>query len=104
MTLGQHNALRKRARHITADPLSRFGREFSHRVRAVFSEAGTTGLTVLFMGGGGPILAAFSQGRIDGFVLSSPTSDMALLKYNGVLLIDMSRGEFEELRGIRRSR
>jgi NitT/TauT family transport system substrate-binding protein len=56
-------------------------------------------LTVLFMGGGGPILAAFSQGRIDGFVLSSPTSDMALLKYNGVLLIDMSRGEFEELRG-----
>jgi NitT/TauT family transport system substrate-binding protein len=56
-------------------------------------------LTILFMGGGGPILAAFSQGRIDGFVLSSPTSDIALLKYNGVLLIDMSRGEFEDLRG-----
>jgi NitT/TauT family transport system substrate-binding protein len=56
-------------------------------------------LTILFMGGGGPILAAFSQGRIDGFVLSSPTSDIALLKYNGALLIDMSRGEFEDLRG-----
>ena len=56
-------------------------------------------LTILFMGGGGPILAAFSQGRIDGFVLSSPTSDLALLNYNGMLLIDMSRGEFEDLRG-----
>ena len=56
-------------------------------------------LTILFLGGGGPILAAFSQGRIDGFVFSSPTSDIALLKYNGALLIDMSRGEFEDLRG-----
>jgi NitT/TauT family transport system substrate-binding protein len=56
-------------------------------------------LTILFLGGGGPILAAFSQGRIDGFVLSSPTSDIALLKYNGALLVDMSRGEFEDLRG-----
>ena len=56
-------------------------------------------LTILFMGGGGPILAAFAQGRIDGFVLSSPTSDIALLKYNGMLLIDMSRGEFDDLRG-----
>jgi NitT/TauT family transport system substrate-binding protein len=56
-------------------------------------------LTILFLGGGGPILTAFSQGRIDGFVFSSPTSDIALLKYNGALLIDMSRGEFEDLRG-----
>ena len=56
-------------------------------------------LTILYMGGGGPILTAFSQGRIDGFVFSSPTSDIARLKYNGALLIDMSRGEFEDLRG-----
>jgi len=55
--------------------------------------------TVLFLAGGGPILAAFSQGRIDGFVLSSPTSDMAVLRYKGVLMLDMSRGELEDLRG-----
>lgn len=55
--------------------------------------------TVLFLAGGGPILAAFSQGRIDGFVLSSPTSDIAIQRYKGVLLLDMSRGEFEDLRG-----
>jgi NitT/TauT family transport system substrate-binding protein len=55
--------------------------------------------TVLFLAGGGPILAAFAQKRIDGFVLSSPTSDIAVMRYNGVLLIDMSRGELEDLRG-----
>jgi NitT/TauT family transport system substrate-binding protein len=55
--------------------------------------------TVLFLAGGGPILAAFSQGRIDGFVLSSPTSDIAVLRYHGVLMLDMSRGELEDLRG-----
>jgi NitT/TauT family transport system substrate-binding protein len=55
--------------------------------------------TVLFLAGGGPILAAFSQKRIDGFVLSSPTSDIAVMRYHGQLLIDMSRGELEDLRG-----
>jgi len=56
-------------------------------------------LTVLFLAGGGPIIAAFAQGRIDGFVLSSPTSDIAMLKYKGVLVLDMSRGELPDLRG-----
>jgi sulfonate transport system substrate-binding protein len=55
--------------------------------------------TVLFLAGGGPILAAFAQKRIDGFVLSSPTSDMGVMRYHGVLLIDMSRGELDDLRG-----
>ena len=55
--------------------------------------------TVLFLAGGAPILAAFSQGRIDGFVLSSPTSDIAIQRYKGVLMLDMSRGELEDLRG-----
>ncbi|HYK79968.1 MAG TPA: ABC transporter substrate-binding protein [Micropepsaceae bacterium] len=55
--------------------------------------------TVLFLADGGPILAAFSQKRIDGFVFSSPTSDMAILKYKGVMILDMSRGEFDDLRG-----
>jgi NitT/TauT family transport system substrate-binding protein len=55
--------------------------------------------TVLFLADGGPILAAFAQGRIDGFVFSSPTSDIAISKYKGVLVLDMSRGAFEDLRG-----
>lgn len=55
--------------------------------------------TVLFLGGAGAVLSAFSQRRIDGFVYSSPTSDIGLLRYRGVLLLDMSRGEFEDLRG-----
>jgi NitT/TauT family transport system substrate-binding protein len=55
--------------------------------------------TVLFLGGAGAVLTAFSQRRIDGFVYSSPTSDIGLLRYRGVLLLDMSRGEFEDLRG-----
>jgi NitT/TauT family transport system substrate-binding protein len=55
--------------------------------------------TVLFLAGGGPILAAFAQKRIDGFVFSSPTSDVAVMRYRGVLLIDMSRGELDDLRG-----
>jgi len=55
--------------------------------------------TVLFLADGGPILAAFAQNRIDGFVFSSPTSDIAVAKYKGVTVLDMSRGEFEDLRG-----
>ncbi len=55
--------------------------------------------TVLFLGGGGAVLSAFSQRRIDGFVFSSPTSDIGLLRYRGMLLLDMSRGEFQDLRG-----
>jgi NitT/TauT family transport system substrate-binding protein len=55
--------------------------------------------TVLFLGSAGAVLSAFSQRRIDGFVFSSPTSDIGLLRYKGVLLLDMSRGEFEDLRG-----
>ncbi|MGE0359820.1 MAG: ABC transporter substrate-binding protein [Vicinamibacterales bacterium] len=54
--------------------------------------------TVLFLGGAGAVLSAFSQRRIDAFVYSSPTSDIGLLRYRGVLLLDMSRGEFEDLR------
>ncbi len=55
--------------------------------------------TVLFLGSGGAVLSAFAQRRIDAFVYSSPTSDIGLLRYRGVLLLDMSRGQFEDLRG-----
>jgi NitT/TauT family transport system substrate-binding protein len=54
---------------------------------------------VLFLADGGPILAGFAQKRIDGFVFSSPTSDIAVAKFGGVTVLDMSRGELAELRG-----
>ena len=56
-------------------------------------------LTILYMSGNGPMLAAFSAGRIDGFALSSPTSDIAMLRYKGAMLLNMARGEYAELRG-----
>jgi NitT/TauT family transport system substrate-binding protein len=41
-------------------------------------------------------LAAFRSGRIDGFSLSSPTSDQAAAE-GGVMLFDLSSGEYEPL-------
>jgi NitT/TauT family transport system substrate-binding protein len=56
-------------------------------------------ITILTMSGNGPMLAAFSAGRIDGFALSSPTSDVAMLRYKGMMLFNMARGEYEPLKG-----
>jgi NitT/TauT family transport system substrate-binding protein len=55
--------------------------------------------TILYMSGNGPMLAAFAQKRIDGFALSSPTSDAAMVRYKGMMLLNMARGEWEGLRG-----
>ena len=55
--------------------------------------------TIVPMSGNGPMLAAFAAGRIDGFALSSPTSDMAVLKYKGAIMFNMSRGEYDDLKG-----
>lgn len=57
-------------------------------------------VTVIPVGGSGPMIAAFSQKRIDAFVLSSPTAETAVVKHGGVMLINFSRGEYEPLAGI----
>ncbi len=41
-------------------------------------------------GGGAAMLAALKQGAIDGFGLSSPTSDLAVRDFGGAYLFDMS--------------
>ncbi len=41
-------------------------------------------------GGGAAMLAAFKQGAVDGFGLSSPTSDLAVAKFEGAYLFDMA--------------
>jgi len=46
---------------------------------------------VSIQGGGNAILAAFERGAIDGFCLSSPTSDLAVQKFGGAYLFNMAR-------------
>lgn len=52
------------------------------------------------LGGGSEILAAFNQDDIDAFSLSSPTSDQAVVEGDGLLLLNLSEGEVPELDGI----
>jgi NitT/TauT family transport system substrate-binding protein len=56
-------------------------------------------LTTMYLGGDSAMIASFTQKRIDGFVLSSPTSEVAELKFGGVKALDMNRGELEDLNG-----
>lgn len=55
--------------------------------------------TVVFVGGGTEILAAFSRDRIDAFTLSNPTSDTAIAQYDGFLLFNMAAGQLPALDG-----
>ena len=45
-------------------------------------------------------MAAFAQGKIDGYSLSSPTSTVGMATMGGANLFDFSRGEYEPLRGL----
>lgn len=51
---------------------------------------------LLPIGSGSSMIAAFKSGKIDGFSLSSPTSDMAASE-GGVMLFDLSSGSYEPL-------
>ncbi|PIB42107.1 hypothetical protein AOA59_22395 [Pseudomonas sp. 2822-15] len=55
--------------------------------------------TLLYLNSASAILTAFSQGRIDGFALSSPTSDSAIIEHKGFTLLDMADGQVKELDG-----
>ncbi|MBA1189581.1 ABC transporter substrate-binding protein [Pseudomonas entomophila] len=55
--------------------------------------------TLLYLNNGAAMLAAFAQNRIDGFALSSPASDSAVLDHKGYTLLDMSEGMVPELDG-----
>lgn len=56
-------------------------------------------MSLLYMNDSGAMLASFDRDRIDGFALSSPTSDIAVLDHKGKMLIDMSSGQYEPLSG-----
>jgi NitT/TauT family transport system substrate-binding protein len=56
--------------------------------------------TLVPLGGGSEMLAAFDQEAIDAFSLSSPTSDQAVVEGDGIMLLNLSEGEVPELDGI----
>lgn len=56
-------------------------------------------ITIVPLGSGGAVLAAFSRQRIDGFAFSSPTSDTAVVKDKAFTLFDLSNGGYEPLAG-----
>lgn len=56
-------------------------------------------VTLVPLGDASAILAAFKQKRIDGFALSSPTSDVAVSQLGGFMLLNLASGEYEPLAG-----
>jgi NitT/TauT family transport system substrate-binding protein len=56
-------------------------------------------LTIAAVGGGDALLAAFGQKRIDGFVWSTPTSDLAVSKLGGQMMLRFTTGHFKPLAG-----
>ncbi|MFG0539743.1 ABC transporter substrate-binding protein [Pseudomonas sp. YQ_5] len=71
-------------------------------VRFLGQEAGLNAekdFTLLYLNNGAAMLAAFGQDKIDGFALSSPASDSAVIDHKGYTLLDMSAGMVPELDG-----
>lgn len=56
-------------------------------------------MTIVNIPSASAMLAAFSQRRIDGFSVSSPTSDQGVREHNGVMLFHTTKGEIRELDG-----
>lgn len=56
-------------------------------------------LTLLPIGGSGPMLAAMEKKRVDGFSLSSPTADQAVERYGAFMLYNAAIGEWPPLKG-----
>lgn len=70
-------------------------------VRYLAKDAGLSpdkDLTIMPIGGAPNMLAAFSQGSINGFSLSPPTTTTAQQK-GGVVLMDLAKGEYQPLNG-----
>ncbi|MFH1556236.1 MAG: ABC transporter substrate-binding protein [Pseudomonadota bacterium] len=51
-------------------------------------------MTITPIGGGGNMLAAFGQKRIDGYALSAPTSTTGIERFGGAMLFNFAKGEY----------
>lgn len=57
-------------------------------------------MTIVTLGGSGSnMIAAFSQGRVDGFSMSPPSSHTAVADHGGMILFNTLTGEIEALDG-----
>lgn len=56
-------------------------------------------MTLSTLGGSDTILAAFAQGRIDGFALSAPVAENAVKNHGAVMVLDLSKGQVSDLDG-----
>lgn len=72
-------------------------------VRYLAGEAGLNpdrDMTIVPLGSeGSAMLAAFSQGRVDGYSISSPASHLGIRDHGGLLLFNMGTGELPSLDG-----
>ncbi|MFF2447086.1 ABC transporter substrate-binding protein [Neobacillus sp. NPDC058068] len=59
--------------------------------------------TIVPLGKAEAVLPAFTNNQIQAFVFSSPTSEQAIASDNGMLLINLSKGEIKELDGFAHS-
>jgi len=60
----------------------------------------TRDATLAFVGSGADMLGAMSSGNVDAIVGANPTSDMAILQHQGVLLVNGTTGEYPGLKGM----
>ena len=57
-------------------------------------------MTLVSLGGdGNTMMAALSQGRVDGLAISAPTSTVAIRTFNGAMLFNVGVGEVKSLDG-----
>ncbi|PDT16806.1 nitrate ABC transporter substrate-binding protein [Rhizobium sp. J15] len=97
-TIEERLAMLKGLRIAITSPGSTSDKLLRHLATAAKIDADRD-LTLVPLGTAGPMLAAFSQGRIDGFSLSSPTSDIAIKDYSGVMLLDLAKGQYKPFAG-----
>jgi NitT/TauT family transport system substrate-binding protein len=56
-------------------------------------------MTVVALGNGPALIAAYQQGRVDAISISTPTSNLAAHQFGGLLLFNTGSGDVEPLRG-----
>ncbi len=55
--------------------------------------------TIVAVGSGGGMVGAFTQGKVDAVITSSPTADIAAQRGDGTKVLSMTKGDYEPLDG-----
>lgn len=73
-----------------------------HLAHFLLKKAGldaTRDVTMVYVGGAQAVVTAFSLGRVDAIITSSPSTDEMIRNHHGVLMFDTAAGEIPELDG-----